>query len=181
VSRRGSQTRLGAVVRALLREHPAFQANPLGDWSELVGEDVARFSCPVSLKERVLTVVVHDSGWKHHLDLHQEVLLAKINRGFPDPFVVKIVTRVGELPDERSVINPHAVLLDKIKPAQRRSNRRKNARRPLTSAEHALLAELPDADLRRLCGRLLQRLSAPADGTDRSDRHDPAGSAPRPD
>lgn len=38
----GIHSMVGSVLRGLLDRHPAFAANPFGDWNELVGEQLAR-------------------------------------------------------------------------------------------------------------------------------------------
>ena len=72
---------MGKVVGLFIERHPAFATNPLGDWQELVGESMARYCQPQSLKKKVLTVTAHDSVWKYHLELLKDSLLEKINQG----------------------------------------------------------------------------------------------------
>jgi len=108
-------SRIGYWIQKTLEKHPAFLANPLGDWIDIVGEQVARYAQPVSLKEKVLTVVAYDSVWKHHLEVCKESLLVKINRGRPLPLVEKILIRVGEVPEPQAVLNRNHHLLKKFK------------------------------------------------------------------
>ncbi len=112
--RKGSRAAIGDLAAACLRGHPAFSANPLGDWGEVVGEQTARYSQPVSLKQKVLRVVVFDSVWKHHLDINSGVLLENINRGRRELLVEKIVVRVGEVPESAPPLNPNSKLLDTL-------------------------------------------------------------------
>ena len=88
VSRPGKvhEAMVGHVVGLFIKQHPAFTPNPLGDWQELVGESIARYCQPQSLKKKVLTVIAHDSVWKYHLELLKDSLLAKINRGVQNPW-----------------------------------------------------------------------------------------------
>ena len=150
---------LGSLVRRVLEKHPAFSANPLGDWDELVGEQIAHRCQPKSLKNKVLRVVVEDSHWKHHLHMNQEALLAKINYGRRESIVEKLVLVVGEVPAAMPVLNPHHTLLDKIPSKASRGRRRKAPLRDLTPAENELLQGIGDRELRRVCTRLLRRVS----------------------
>jgi hypothetical protein len=150
---------LGSLVRRVLEKHPAFSANPLGDWDELVGEQIAHRCQPMSLKNKVLRVVVEDSHWKHHLHMNQEALLAKINHGRRESIVERLVLVVGEVPATMPVLNPHHTLLDKIPNKASRGKKRKAPLRVLTPAENELLQGIGDRELRRVCTRLLRRVS----------------------
>lgn len=157
-SDRGGSEKLGPLLRHCLGQHPAFTANPIGDWNELVGEQVARYTSPRSLKNKTLVIVAHDSVWKHHLEQLKEVLAEKINARRKEPVVETIVIKVAELPPSAPVLNPAHKDLEKIK--ARRSAHRKKAKTPLrklSSEEQALIKSLPDPDLREIGARLLKR------------------------
>jgi hypothetical protein len=155
----GSDLGVGSALRRALLAHPAFSANPLGDWKELVGEQVARYSQPKSLKKGVLVVVAYDSVWKHHLELNKEVLMEKINSKRSEPVVEKIVIRVGEVPEALPVLNSKSRQAENLEARRYRAGKKKKAPvRPLTPEEKALLKSLPDEDLRRIGARLLKRL-----------------------
>jgi hypothetical protein len=161
VKRKDSTSPVGSLVKQVLEKHPAFSANPLGDWGLLAGEQVARYSQPRSLKEKVLVIVAYDSVWKHHLELNKEELLLRINLNRPEPLVEKIAIKVGEIHAVPPVLNPTRKELDKV--GRKRSSlvkKRKAPVRPLTPEEQSLLASLPDPDLRKIGKRLLQRLPA---------------------
>jgi len=152
---------VGSLVKQVLEKHPAFSANPLGDWEMLAGEQVARYSQPRSLKEKVLVIVVHDSVWKHHLELNKEELLHRINLGRPEPLVEKIAIKVGQIQVVPPVLNPGRKELDKV--GRKRSSLVKKRRAPiraLTAEEQSLISSLPDRDLRKIGKRLLQRIPA---------------------
>jgi hypothetical protein len=150
---------LGRLISRVLSSHPAFAANPIGDWSEIVGEQVARYSQPHSLKAKVLVVTAFDSVWKHHLMLHAEHLLARINEKQAEPVVEKLVVRVGPVPEQAPVLNPNYRLLEKLAPKRGRSRKRKAAPAvKLSTEEKALLDALPDPELRAIGARLLKRL-----------------------
>ncbi len=151
---------LGPLLRQILKKHPAFAANPIGDWKGLVGEQIARYSQPKSLKNKILTVTVYDSVWKHHLQMLKEALLEKINRGNPEPIVTEIVLRVGKLPEAEPVLNPNYERLEKLKKTKSQKVRsQKSPQRELTASEEELIKSLPDAELRRTARRLLKKLS----------------------
>jgi hypothetical protein len=161
-------TPLGELSKKALEDHPAFAANPLGDWKDLVGEQVARHSAPKSFKGKVLVVTAHDSIWKHHLELNRQALMDRINAGRPEPLVEKIVVKVGELPEAPPELNPNHKKLQKAagKPggqeaskakSRRRSRKKpKPKRRVLTEEEKALLKNISDKELRQAGRRLLQ-------------------------
>ncbi|MGC9194267.1 MAG: DUF721 domain-containing protein [Syntrophobacteraceae bacterium] len=156
---RGSRIKVGALLKGFLESHPAFVANPIGDWLDLVGEQVARYSNPGSLKNKVLVVIAHDSVWKHHLEQYKEILAEKINAGRPEPIVDKVVIKVGEVQGTEPVLNPAHKNLEKMK--ARRFCARKRKKTPvekLTSEEQLLIKSLPDPELRKLGERLLKRV-----------------------
>ena len=157
MKRRESQPLIGSLLRSVLGSHPSFSASPLGDWSDLAGELVGRYSQPTSLKKKVLTVTAYDSVWKHHLEMNKEALLAKINANRPEPLVEKIVIRVGEVPESRPALNPNQKLLEKIDSKRARPKKKKKPTlRKLTPEEKALIKSLPDPELRAVSERLLR-------------------------
>lgn len=161
---RGGRELAGELLSSFLRKHPAFSANPLGDWDKLVGPQVARHSQPRSLKNKVLVISVYDSIWKHHLELNKMALIDKINCDRPEPLVEKIVTRVGEIADTEPVLNPNYRLLEKMKKKSLKSVKKvKSLNRPLTSEEKELLAEINDTELRALGRKMLRRLPLESD------------------
>jgi len=156
---RGGGEHVGVLLGNFLRKHPAFSANPIGDWDKLVGRQVAQHSQPKSLKNKVLVISVYDSIWKHHLELNKMALLDKINCSRPEPLVEKIVIKVGEIADAEPVLNPNYRLLEKIKKKNSRSTRKvRSSSRPLTREEQELLAGISDAELRAMGKKLLKRL-----------------------
>jgi len=159
---------IGPVVRGWLERHPAFSASPLGDWGELVGEQVARYSRPKSLKNKVLVVVAFDSIWKHHLELNRHAVMEKINENRREPLVEEMIVRVGGVPESDPVLNPAYVQLAKLKTTRNRGRKyEKTPVRPLAPEEKALLKKLPDPDLRTIGARLLKRI--PVENTPEDD------------
>ena len=148
--------RIGEVVKRALEGQEAFSANPLGDWKELVGEQVACYSRPESLKKKRLLVVVHDSVWKHHLEINKELILDRINGGRREPLVERISIKVGDILSAHPELNPNYKKLRKLKAKKMRPSGKKASKRPLTPEEKAFLEGLPDAELRRLGARLLK-------------------------
>ena len=155
----GRNTVLGPLVIGMLQKMPAFAPNPVGDWKELVGEQMARYSQPTSLKRKTLVVTVYDSIWMHHLEMNREALIQKINRNHPEPLVEKMVLRVGEVPESAPVLNPDRKQLEKT--ALKRPHvlkKKKTPPRELTPEERELIKKLPDKDLRVLATRLLKHV-----------------------
>ncbi|HIJ68118.1 MAG TPA: DUF721 domain-containing protein [Deltaproteobacteria bacterium] len=160
-SDRGSSIKVGSLLKKFLELHPAFAANPIGDWKDLVGEQVARYTVPKSLKNKVLVIVAHDSVWKHHLEQYKEILTEKINVGRPEPIVEQIVIKVAEMPESAPVLNPAHKNLEKIKGRRHAARRKLKApARKLTPEEQSLIKNLPDPDLREIGAKLLKRIPA---------------------
>ena len=153
---------LGPLLKRILEKLPAFSANPLGDWTEVVGELIAHHCQPKNLKNGTLRIIVEDSHWKHHLHMHQEALLAKINAGRSTPLAEKLIFVVGELPASAPALNPNHKLIEKLTAKTKHGRKRKAPLRDLTSSEKALLQAIADPELRRACTRLLRRVSAEA-------------------
>jgi hypothetical protein len=148
---------LGAVVRHVMEGHPAFAADPLGDWQDVVGADAARNSQPVSLRKGVLVIVTEDSVWRHHLELHKTALMDFINSKRSEPIIHKIVIRIGGLPESAPVLNPEHRKLEKIRPQKLKPQKpRKEKPRTLTPEEKAFLKTIPDPELRAVGARLLK-------------------------
>lgn len=155
---------VGRVVGQFIKRHPSFSTNPVGDWQELVGESMARYCQPQSLKKKVLMVTAHDSVWKYHLELLKEPLLEKINKGRKESLVEKIVVRVGELSDTAPQLNPALRDLDQSGLNKSyRKKKRKTPTRPLKPDEKAMLKTLKDPDLRAIGTRLLKRIPVESD------------------
>ena len=159
MKRKDPVTSLGSLVRGVLEMHPAFSPNPLGDWVEIAGEQVANHSQPKTLKDRVLVIVAYDSVWRHHLELQKEELMRRINGNRPEPIVERITVKVGEIQTVPPVLNPSNKKLQKVKPRRLASGKKqKTALRPLTAEERSLLASLRDPELKKIGKRLLQRI-----------------------
>lgn len=142
----------------MLRSHPVFVANPLGDWEEIVGPQAAAASRPVSLKDGALMVIVRDAMWRHQLEMSQAVLLSRINGEREEALVQRLVIRVGELPESEPALNPNRKLLERKTPRRKGAGikNRKAPRRSLTTEEKAFLKTIEDLELRRIGRRLLQ-------------------------
>ena len=155
---------VGPLVKLVVARHSSFSTNPLGDWQELVGDQVARYCQPQSLKQKVLMVAAYDAVWKHHLELLKGALIEKINRGRAEPLVEKIVVRVGELSENAPQLNPDYQGLAKSGTATTlQKKKKKSPSRSLTPDEKALLKNLQDQDLREIGARLLKRIPLESD------------------
>jgi hypothetical protein len=147
------------MLSEFLVRHPAFTANPIGDWKDLVGEQVARYTVPKSLKNKVLVILAHDSVWKHHLEQLKDVLTEKINCSRSERIVEKMIIKVAEMPESAPLLNPAYKKLEKIKAAK--SAPRRKSKIPagkLTPEERSLLKGLPDPDLRKIGEKLLKHI-----------------------
>lgn len=160
---KGYGSLVGPLVESIISRHPSFDTNPLGEWRELVGDQVARYCQPRSLKDKILVIAAYDSVWKHHLELHKSALMEKINRERAESLVEKIVVRVGELSESPPPLNPSGPGGKKSPPGKIHRKKKKNPARPLTPEEKVLLKNLPDADLRVIGARLLKRIPESSD------------------
>jgi hypothetical protein len=157
MKRIGSSTKVGSLLTKFLGRHPAFTANPIGDWKDLVGEQVARYTVPKSLKNKVLVILAHDSVWKHHLEQLKEVLTEKINCRRSERIIEKITIKVAEMPESAPLLNPAHKKLEKIKAAKTAARRKSKApTRKLTPEEQSLIKNLPDPDLQKIAEKLLR-------------------------
>jgi hypothetical protein len=156
---------LGHLVGLLIERHPSFSTNPVGDWKELVGDQVARYCQPQSLKHKVLIVAAYDSVWKHHLELHKEALIEKINLGRDEPLVDKIVIRVGELSenDQRLAPDYPGSAQSGAGKLREKKKKRKVPNRRLTHDEQTFIESLQDPDLKVIGTRLLKRIPLDSD------------------
>jgi hypothetical protein len=156
---------VGHLMGLLIERHPSFSTNPVGDWKELVGDQVARYCQPQSLKQKVLFIAAYDSIWKHHLELHKEALVEKINLGRPEPLVEKIVIRVGELPenDQRLTHDHPGSGQSGAGKLREKKKKRKVPNRRLTPDEKSFLKSLQDPDLKVIGARLLKRIPLESD------------------
>lgn len=147
---------VGQFIKDVLAQHPSFASKPLGDWTELVGESVARHCVPKSLKNGCLLIVARDSVWKHHLEMHKEALMRRINALWGRHVIEEIRVRVGEIDDLPEDLDANYRRLQKIAPKRVRKKAPRPVLRKLTEAEKELIASLPDKDLRAMAEKLLR-------------------------
>jgi predicted nucleic acid-binding Zn ribbon protein len=76
-------------------------ASVFGRWAQLVGEDVAEHSTPVSLRDGELTVEAESTAWATQLRLLQRQLLGKIAAGVGPNVVRKLTVRGPAAPSWR--------------------------------------------------------------------------------
>ncbi len=151
-----SAVAVGQFIKDVLAQHPSFASKPLGDWKELVGEGVARHCVPKSLKNGCLLIVARDAVWKHHLEMHKEALIRRINTLWGRRLIEEIRVRVGEVDDLPEDLDANYRKLQKIAPKRGRKKAPRPVLRKLTEAEKELIASLPDQELRKLAERLLR-------------------------
>jgi hypothetical protein len=152
----GQALAVGQFIKDVLAQHPSFASRPLGDWKELVGESVARHCLPRSLKNGCLVIVARDSVWKHHLEMHKEALMERINALWGRRVIEEIRIRVGEIDEAFENLDANYRKLQKVAPKKVRKKNRRPPLRKLTEAEKELLASLPDKELRAIGEKLLR-------------------------
>ncbi|NBV11938.1 MAG: DUF721 domain-containing protein [Actinobacteria bacterium] len=73
------------------------EGNLFTDWREIVGEEIADHSTPITLYEGKLTVQTSSTAWSTQLRLMNDELLRKIRQSAP-----------GAVVDSLNIIGPHA-------------------------------------------------------------------------
>ncbi len=152
-------SKIGSLIESILTQNPLFSANPVGDWSEIVGQKVAKYSQPVKYKDGKLTVHVFDSVWKHHLELNKHELISRINALNNRQIIKDIYFRVGELKnEEEAIINPiarHYMKKKSSSSSPRKRRRRKILKYPLSEESRKFIKTLKDPELKAIAKRLL--------------------------
>lgn len=64
-------------------------------WTEAVGEEVARHTCPKAFKGTLLIVTVDSSVWIHHLSMMKEEIVARINTALGEETLREIRFSIG--------------------------------------------------------------------------------------
>jgi len=73
------------------------EGNLFSDWREIVGEEIADHSTPITLYEGKLTIQTSSTAWSTQLRLMNDGLLRKIRESSP-----------GAVVDSLNIIGPHA-------------------------------------------------------------------------
>jgi predicted nucleic acid-binding Zn ribbon protein len=73
------------------------EGNLFSDWREIVGEEIADHSTPITLYEGKLTIQTSSTAWSTQLRLMNDELLRKIRQSAP-----------GAVVDDLIIIGPHA-------------------------------------------------------------------------
>ncbi len=73
------------------------EGNLFSDWREIVGEEIADHSTPITLYEGKLTIQTSSTAWSTQLRLMNDELLRKIRQSAP-----------GAVVDNLIIIGPHA-------------------------------------------------------------------------
>lgn len=92
---------IATVMKKLMaqRGYAAIQAtNDLQEkWSEIVGEVLARMTCPGNISRGTLQVVVSDSGAMQELSFRKKQILAALKLKLPEAKVEDVRFRVGKV------------------------------------------------------------------------------------
>ena len=78
------------MASALGWDSPIARAELLVSWSEIVGDDTAAHSTPVSIEDGVLTVRCDSTAWAQQLRLMQATILAELAERFPAAGVERV-------------------------------------------------------------------------------------------
>lgn len=86
--------RLGKATADLARSRGwtgrVAEGTVLGQWSEVVGEQIAEHAAPTALRDGILTVVAESTAWATQLRMVQSQLLAKIAAAVGDGVVTSL-------------------------------------------------------------------------------------------
>jgi predicted nucleic acid-binding Zn ribbon protein len=86
--------RLGSATADLARSRGwagrVAEGTVFGQWSEVVGEQIAEHAAPTALRDGVLTVVAESTAWATQLRMVQSQLLAKIAAAVGDGVVTSL-------------------------------------------------------------------------------------------
>lgn len=157
--------KIGSIIKKLISGKGIVHLiSPIGNWKEIVGEQIALRARPVRFKQGVLTVHVYDSIWKHHLDLHREDIVEKINACSPKEPVTRIIFKVGELPppDEENEFMPEKPVKAK---RQKKTGKSRPRKYELSGEARNFLKTCRDPELKKLARKLLP-LFEPETGAD---------------
>jgi len=90
---------IGSILQASLRklglqsgikEHAIWDA-----WDGIVGDRIARFSQPESIKNGLLVIKVSDPVWMQQLQFMKDIIMAKVNEYFKESLVKRIYLKMG--------------------------------------------------------------------------------------
>ncbi|MGC8718734.1 MAG: DUF721 domain-containing protein [Thermodesulforhabdaceae bacterium] len=146
---------IGSIIEKFLSDRKILPANPLGDWEDVVGPQIASRARPVKFRKGVLTVHVYDSIWKHHLELHKEEILQKINARAKSEPVTRIVFKVGELPSESKEVSPVSSSRPTKPSKAPRKRNIKPKKYPLSEEAQEFIKNCKDRELKKIAKKLL--------------------------
>lgn len=144
------------LVRKFIERLSSSFGNVLGRWEEIVGEQVAKYSVPVSLKNGVLKIHVLDNVWKHHLELNAPDLIEKINSRLTVNIVRQLVIKVGPLGRSNEAVEKEPAPCIGGKKRKRKKGPERVKTFPLTPESKKFIKELRDPELKQLARRLLK-------------------------
>jgi predicted nucleic acid-binding Zn ribbon protein len=103
MSEKKASESMGEIIPAVLRmlglEGRMDEGRLVREWPLIVGELLASKSCPLVIREGVLTVEVRDNSWMQEIRFHQKRIIEKINDRFPDLGVNAIRLRMERVRD----------------------------------------------------------------------------------
>lgn len=149
--------RIEDLIEKVISDTPTLAANPIGNWEDIVGKTLSKYSKPVKYSNGKLTIHVIDSVWKHHLTLHKEELIAKINNVKGQKIVKDIVFKVGEIEDEEEEEINLAWKKHKSKKGKTSRKGRKKAKKyELSTDSKKFISSLKDPEFKAFARRFLR-------------------------
>ena len=152
-----SPSKLGDVIEEIILKDPLLGANPFGNWADIVGDVVAKYSKPVKYDRGKLTVYVFDSVWKHHLMLSKEELISRINNISGRSVIKDIIFKVGEI--EKETVAAFSLEDSRKLKRKKKASTRKGRKVPkyrLTEESKKFISSLKDSELKMIARRFLR-------------------------
>ena len=79
-------------------ERRLWEGKILGAWGKLVGEQIAKHTQPLGIKNKKLFVHVDNSNWIYQLQMnHKAEILDKLNQEAEEPFIKDIHFKLGKI------------------------------------------------------------------------------------
>lgn len=135
------EMRIPASVKEHLRSHRIW-----AQWSEIVGSELARVTCPVEIRSRVLTIQVAHQAWAQQLHFLKPSLMAKIRAVCEESKIKDLQFRVGKveaLPTYKSS-------------SQKRDEFLETEPTPLSERQEMILRSIEDEELRQVIRHAMQ-------------------------
>lgn len=83
-------------------KHKYNQQSAITHWPEIVGEEIAKHSCPTKIEYGIIVVTVANSAWTHHLSMMKQNIINKVNEYIGEKLINDIRFQAGSLKNSLS-------------------------------------------------------------------------------